>query len=81
MAQLKPSVQETHHDKHEFISMTADKPYGLDVDSFLPVRVSVLLYELVVRLYRFSGKREVQITGLAAPHHIAEQAIIREITG
>ena len=49
VAQLKPSMQQQqqhhhHHqqeveDKHvELISMTADKPYGLDVDSFLPVR-------------------------------------------
>ncbi|KAJ8683410.1 hypothetical protein QAD02_019202, partial [Eretmocerus hayati] len=43
VAQLKPSVQEPRNDKpdlDEFISMTADKPYGLDVDSFLPKNYS-----------------------------------------
>lgn len=47
VAQLKPSVvqQQVTPDKHhvEIISMTSDKPYGLDVDSFLPVRILVML--------------------------------------
>ncbi|XP_016840722.1 katanin p80 WD40 repeat-containing subunit B1 isoform X2 [Nasonia vitripennis] len=44
VAQLKPSVmqQQETPDKHhvEIISMTSDKPYGLDVDSFLPKNYS-----------------------------------------
>jgi hypothetical protein len=44
VAQLRPSVQETHEKHVEFISMTANKPYGLDVESFLPVRPVSLAY-------------------------------------
>uniref|UniRef100_A0ABD2WVF6 Katanin p80 WD40 repeat-containing subunit B1 n=1 Tax=Trichogramma kaykai TaxID=54128 RepID=A0ABD2WVF6_9HYME len=40
VAQLKPSVQSKQQDMEEFVSMTADKPYGLDVDSFLPKNYS-----------------------------------------
>lgn len=40
VAQLKPSMQELQEKHVEFISMTADKPYGLDVDSFLPKNYS-----------------------------------------
>ncbi|XP_058803027.1 katanin p80 WD40 repeat-containing subunit B1 isoform X2 [Phymastichus coffea] len=41
VAQLKPSVVQQNHEKaDDFISMNADKPYGLDVDSFLPKNYS-----------------------------------------
>lgn len=37
VAQLKPSVQQTVERGEELITI-GEKPYGLDVDSFLPVR-------------------------------------------
>lgn len=36
IAQLRPTINNV--EKEEFVPMTADRPYGLDMETFLPVR-------------------------------------------
>lgn len=39
ISQIRNNVEET--DKDELVPMSADKPYGLDVENFLPVSLTL----------------------------------------
>lgn len=40
VSQIRTNVEET--EKEDFVPMSADKPYGLEVENFLPVRFSII---------------------------------------
>ncbi|XP_014217940.1 katanin p80 WD40 repeat-containing subunit B1-like [Copidosoma floridanum] len=76
VAQLKPSVQETQEKEIELISMTADKPYGLDVDSFLPKNYSGQTSLEYAQMGVFAEMSEAEVLNTMMRGHDSMMAVL-----
>ncbi|XP_011501573.1 PREDICTED: katanin p80 WD40 repeat-containing subunit B1 [Ceratosolen solmsi marchali] len=76
VAQLKPSVQETQEKHVEFISMTADKPYGLDVESFLPKNYSGQTSLEYAQMGVFAEMSEAEVLNTMMRGHESMMAVL-----
>lgn len=55
VSQIRNSVEDT--EKEELVPMSADKPYGLDVENFLPVSLSTRYTMAICNLKKYLSRR------------------------